>query len=236
MSKKSTRHPLRRRFPRRIAVGVVMLLALAGLTVVTTSTATRGDRPVRSQRQQDLVREQQARHAPSVWDIDGPGDDVDPGLLHRHQRQRRLADRLQDRHRRLGVLRSRSTASATTAATALGRSPRSRRPRRCRRRQPQCITDATTELYDCGNWAVSASWNVPSTAVSGVYIALLHRADTRRLQPHHLHRARRLQPLRRRLPDLRPDVAGLQQLRRLGLLPGRRQRPRLQDQLQPAGR
>ena len=41
--------------------------------------------------------------------------------------------------------------------------------------QPQCITDTSTELYDCGNWAVSASWNVPSTAVSGVYIALLER-------------------------------------------------------------
>lgn len=35
-------------------------------------------------------------------------------------------------------------------------------------RQPQCITDVTTELYDCGNWGVSASWNVPSDAVSGV--------------------------------------------------------------------
>ncbi|MET0929897.1 MAG: DUF4082 domain-containing protein [Aeromicrobium sp.] len=45
-------------------------------------------------------------------------------------------------------------------------------------RQPQCITDVTTELYDCGNWGVSASWNVPSTAVSGVYIARLKRADT----------------------------------------------------------
>ena len=44
-------------------------------------------------------------------------------------------------------------------------------------RQPQCITDVTTELYDCGNWGVSASWNVPSDAVSGVYIALLKRTD-----------------------------------------------------------
>lgn len=43
--------------------------------------------------------------------------------------------------------------------------------------QPQCITDAATELYDCGNWGVSASWNVPATAVSGVYFALLHRND-----------------------------------------------------------
>ena len=43
--------------------------------------------------------------------------------------------------------------------------------------QPQCITDVTTELYDCGNWAVSASWQVPSTAVSGVYFARLQRTD-----------------------------------------------------------
>lgn len=39
--------------------------------------------------------------------------------------------------------------------------------------QPPCITDVATELFDCGNWAVSASWNVPSTAVSGVYFAVL---------------------------------------------------------------
>jgi len=39
--------------------------------------------------------------------------------------------------------------------------------------QPECITEASTELYDCGNWAVSASWQVPATAVSGVYLAHL---------------------------------------------------------------
>ncbi len=44
--------------------------------------------------------------------------------------------------------------------------------------QPQCITDAATELYDCGNWGVSASWTVPTDAVSGVYVALLTRSDT----------------------------------------------------------
>ena len=43
--------------------------------------------------------------------------------------------------------------------------------------QPACVTDLTTELFDCGNWAVSASWQVPATAVSGVYVAKLHRAD-----------------------------------------------------------
>ncbi len=44
--------------------------------------------------------------------------------------------------------------------------------------QPACMTDPTTQLYDCGNWGLSASWAVPATAVSGVYVALLHRTDT----------------------------------------------------------
>jgi hypothetical protein len=44
--------------------------------------------------------------------------------------------------------------------------------------QPACISDSTTGLTDCGNWAISASWTVPSTAVSGVYVAHLVRSDT----------------------------------------------------------
>lgn len=43
--------------------------------------------------------------------------------------------------------------------------------------QPECISDVTTELYDCGTWGVSASWNVPADAVSGVYLARLVRQD-----------------------------------------------------------
>ena len=44
--------------------------------------------------------------------------------------------------------------------------------------QPACLTDATTGLYDCGNWAISASWTVPANAVSGIYFARLVRDDT----------------------------------------------------------
>jgi hypothetical protein len=43
--------------------------------------------------------------------------------------------------------------------------------------QPNCATFAATGLIDCGNWAVSASWPVPATAVSGVYLARLVRTD-----------------------------------------------------------
>lgn len=44
--------------------------------------------------------------------------------------------------------------------------------------QPACLSDNTTHLVDCGNWAVSASWQVPANATSGVYIAHLVRSDT----------------------------------------------------------
>ena len=46
-------------------------------------------------------------------------------------------------------------------------------------KQPACMADTTTNLVDCGNWAVSASWQVPSNATSGIYIAHLIRNDTR---------------------------------------------------------
>jgi hypothetical protein len=45
--------------------------------------------------------------------------------------------------------------------------------------QPACQTFSATGLIDCGNWSVSASWTVPSTAVSGVYIAHLVRDDSK---------------------------------------------------------
>lgn len=44
--------------------------------------------------------------------------------------------------------------------------------------QPDCITDASVGLADCGNWAVSAYWQVPATATSGIYFARLARPDT----------------------------------------------------------
>ncbi len=43
--------------------------------------------------------------------------------------------------------------------------------------QPACNTNTVTGLVDCGNWGVSATWNVPAGAVSGVYFAHIYRAD-----------------------------------------------------------
>src|SRR5437773_2010505 len=43
--------------------------------------------------------------------------------------------------------------------------------------QPACLSDATTGLVDCGNWATSASWTVPSDLPSGIYFARPVRDD-----------------------------------------------------------
>ena len=43
--------------------------------------------------------------------------------------------------------------------------------------QPNCVTQSTTGLVDCGNWTRNASWTVPSDAVSGIYFAKLVRTD-----------------------------------------------------------
>jgi len=47
-----------------------------------------------------------------------------------------------------------------------------------RQTQPACLSNASTGLVDCGNWAVSASWAVPAAAVSGIYFARLVRTDS----------------------------------------------------------
>jgi len=43
--------------------------------------------------------------------------------------------------------------------------------------QPHPIVDMTLGLIDAGNWSVSASWDIPADAVSGVYFAKLVRED-----------------------------------------------------------
>ncbi|WP_318530139.1 MULTISPECIES: DUF4082 domain-containing protein [unclassified Rhizobium] len=43
--------------------------------------------------------------------------------------------------------------------------------------QPHPIVDMSIGLIDAGNWDVSASWEIPDDAVSGVYIAKLVRLD-----------------------------------------------------------
>ena len=43
--------------------------------------------------------------------------------------------------------------------------------------QPIPLFDPATKLVDAGNWSISATWDVPADAVSGVYFAKLTRLD-----------------------------------------------------------
>lgn len=52
--------------------------------------------------------------------------------------------------------------------------------------QPECIKDNSTGLIDCGNWSTSASWEIPSDSVSGVYIAKLVRLDPEDGRSNHI--------------------------------------------------
>ncbi len=133
--------------------------------------------------------------------------------------------------------RSTSTESATTAAPGARHiaslTPSATLPQT----QPACLTDDTTGLVDCGNWSESASWAVPGTAVSGVYIAKLARSRHQRREPDPVRRAQRRQPFGPAVPDLGHDVAGVQRLRRQQPVHGRtgnESRPGVQGELQPA--
>ncbi len=114
---------------------------------------------------------------PSVWDIEGAGDpsiqgfatdiSVDAGGTVDFKIDTDAADYTIDIYRTgwYQGLGARHVAEVEPSASL----PQA---------QPECVSDIPTELYDCGTWAVSASWQVPADAVSGVYIASLARTDT----------------------------------------------------------
>ena len=73
-----------------------------------------------------------------------------------------------------------SIGSATMTATAHARSRRSTRRWRARRCSRIRLSTCRRGLIDAGNWSVSATWDVPADAVSGVYFAKLSARTARR--------------------------------------------------------
>lgn len=47
-----------------------------------------------------------------------------------------------------------------------------------------CTTKPSTGLVDCGNWPTTATWTVPSDAVSGLYIVNFDQADGNGVMPY----------------------------------------------------
>eukprot|EP01126_Amoeba_proteus_P049299 TRINITY_DN5757_c0_g2_i8.p1 TRINITY_DN5757_c0_g2~~TRINITY_DN5757_c0_g2_i8.p1 ORF type:complete len:727 (-),score=130.86 TRINITY_DN5757_c0_g2_i8:261-2324(-) len=43
--------------------------------------------------------------------------------------------------------------------------------------QPTCFFDSASTFFDCGNWMISASWDIPVHSVSGIYFGRMVRMD-----------------------------------------------------------
>src|SRR5438093_2196692 len=154
--------PASRRFPCAAALTLALLMGLPGL----------------ARAQNAIVTENQLAGTPaSVWDVSGAGDlsiqgfatdiSVNRGETVRFKIKTNASAYHIDIYR-LGYYQgngARLKGSGVITATL----PQS---------QPNPLTDGTTGLIDCGNWAESGHWDVPSNAVSGIYIAKLIRDDT----------------------------------------------------------
>ncbi|MEU3454302.1 DUF4082 domain-containing protein [Micromonospora sp. NPDC006766] len=153
-----------------VALAASAALVVAGLTGGTAHASADPCSP------NPVVCENSKPGSPaSVWDIDGAGDEtlqgfatdmsVNAGDL--------ISFKVQARHAytidiyRLGWY---GGSGARKITTLPGTFP-------AQNQSTACVTDVATQIYECGTWAVSASWSVPATAVSGVYFALLTRTD-----------------------------------------------------------
>ncbi|KQW49458.1 hypothetical protein ASC77_08845 [Nocardioides sp. Root1257] len=179
MSVSKPHHPLRPSRFRRSRTGsvlVCLVMVLSGLAAVTAVETAAAADPCGTGGNKIACENSKPGSPPSVWDVDGAGDDSIQGFatdisVNVGSRIDFKIDTSASAYSitifRMGWYGGDGAREITTV------NPSASLPQH----QPQCITDATTELYDCGTWGVSASWNVPSTAVSGVYIALLKRND-----------------------------------------------------------
>ncbi|WP_020017093.1 DUF4082 domain-containing protein [Promicromonospora sukumoe] len=165
-----------RRARRSLAAFVVAVLAGSSALLASVPAANAAD-PCAPGSKPVVCENSKPGTSPEVWDIDRSGDasiqgfatemSVDTGS--------RVSFKIDTDARAYTIdiyrtgwyqgLGARKIASISPSATLP-------------QRQPECAWDETTELVDCGSWGVSAGWDVPSTAVSGVYIALLTRTDT----------------------------------------------------------
>ena len=113
----------------------------------------------------------------SEWDISGAGDPTLQGYATQmsvnagetvHFKIKSTAARYRIVIYRLGYYQGNGARRITSFAPRV----------EYRQPQPACLVDKPTGLVDCGNWAESGSWEVPLTAVSGLYVARLARLDT----------------------------------------------------------
>ena len=171
----ASRPPARRGRVRAslLAVAAALALVVVGVVVPTASAET----PCATGQNAIVCENSRPGADPSVWDITGAGDPSIQGYSTDVSVNvgKRIDFKIDTDAAAYSIDIYRTGWYAGKGARLIASvTPSAALPQA----QPECLSDVTTELYDCGTWAVSAGWDVPSTAVSGVYVALLTRADT----------------------------------------------------------
>jgi len=155
--------------------GALPIFAIAGVTLFVTGTLVLG--PLTAQSSNPIPAEnQQPGNPPSEWDVSGSGDatiqgfstdiSVNKGSAISFKVTTPASVTFSMNIYRLGYYQGNGARKIAALTGLAGRV------------QPACLTDSATGLYDCGNWTVNATWNVPATAVSGIYVAKVIRGDT----------------------------------------------------------
>ena len=125
-----------------------------------------------------VVENEKTGNPSSQWDINGSGDSSIQGFatdisVNRGQTIR-FKIKTNATNYRLDIYRLGYYGGSGARLVAANILPTASLPQN----QPNPITNSSTGLIDCGNWAESASWTVPADATSGVYIAKVIRTDT----------------------------------------------------------
>ncbi|SDK96853.1 Ig-like domain-containing protein [Nocardioides sp. YR527] len=162
---------------RLLAVFLGAVLILTGLTATTATTAQAAGDPCGPGGNKIACENSKPGSPPSEWDIDGAGADSIQGFATDISvNVGNPIDFKVDTDARAYTITIYRTgwyggdgARRITSVTPSASLPQT---------QPNCMRESATEMVDCGNWGISATWQVPADAVSGVYVALLHRADT----------------------------------------------------------
>jgi hypothetical protein len=154
---------------------LALALLLGALTSRTASAQTFGCTPAKAN---DIVCENSKTGNPSSdWDVDGAGDSTIQGFATDISVNQggTISFKVNTNAKaytidiyRIGYYAGLG-ARKITSVTPSAKLPQT---------QPACLSNAAAQFVDCGNWAVSASWTVPTNATSGVYIAHLIRTDT----------------------------------------------------------
>jgi hypothetical protein len=171
----STAHP-RPRALRALAATTFVAVLVATLVAVQQPDRAEAASPCGPQVNAIVCENEQDGTDPEIWDIDGAGDTTIQGFA---------TDISVDAGGTIDFKIDTDAAGYSIDVYRTGwyqglgaRFIESVEPTLLGAQTNECVSDLETGLYDCGTWDVSASWSVPETAVSGVYVARLERDDT----------------------------------------------------------